>query len=160
MFLLFSLLWCTITAHGADTPRHRLHYDNASAVRINPLGLMDFFNLAYRLKLLDSESVLFSDTYVSIGPSLAVSPAWVQPGARLRIVPIAILELEANYRYTGFFGSFDQLQSWTSVPEADWSDRDMDATSADSYPTAGHQVSLQARLQAKVGPIAVRNTLK
>ncbi|MBW2258390.1 MAG: hypothetical protein JRI25_27875 [Deltaproteobacteria bacterium] len=160
LILLVGLLAPGVArADDPEVPRHRLFLENSTAVRINPLGLMEVANLSYRLKLMESDSILFEDTYLMVGPGLFLSPAFVKPGVRVEVMPIALLQLSATYRYQYFLGTFDQIQSWPD-PSADWSDTAIEETGDEAYSTGGHQVVLQARLQAKVGPIAVRETTR
>ena len=141
-------------------PRYRLVYSNLLAGRLNPLGLVDKFNLGYRLKLWDRPGVLFKDTYMAVLASGTVSPAFGLVGARLEVKPLAVLSMWAEYQYFGTFGTFGILQSFPT-PTAEHSDTSLDeGDDADlDYNTGGHEVTLGARLQAKVWKIAVRDTL-
>ena len=138
-------------------PRHRLYYENLSAVRLNPLGLQEYFTLGYRLRLVESDNVLFKDTYLWVGPTVNLSPAFVKGGAMVQIMPIAVLRLTARYRGQYYFGTFDQIQSWSDT-SVNWSDSAMKASNDQAYATGGHNISLEVRVQGKVGPVAVRNT--
>jgi hypothetical protein len=160
LILLVGLLAPGVArADDPEIPRHRLFLESSTAARINPLGLMELATLSYRLKLMESDSILFEDTYVMVGPALFLSPAFVKPGVRVEVMPIALLQLSATYRYEYFLGTFDQIQSWPDA-SIDWSDSAMEETGDDAYSTGGHQVVLQGRLQAKVWNIAVRETAR
>jgi hypothetical protein len=141
-----------------DIPRHRVTMENLTAVRYNPLGLQEYFTVSYRLRLMDSDSVLFRDTYVAIGPTIVLSPAFAKGGVALKVVPIAMVELSAVYRYQYFFGNFNHVTSFDD-PSDDWSDTALDADETEEA-MGGHMVVLQARLQAKAGPVAIRNTAR
>jgi len=159
------LLLCGLLAPGTaraqdpEIPRHRLFLESSTAARINPLGLMELVTVSYRFKLMESDSILFEDTYLMVGPALFASPAFVKPGLRVEVMPIALLNLSAIYRYQYFVGTFDQIQSWPH-PGIEWSDSAMEDSGEDAYATGGHQVVLQGRLQAKVWNIAVRETAR
>jgi hypothetical protein len=141
-------------------PRHRIVYTNLTAGRINPLGLVNEFNIGYRLRLLEPSHVLFGDTHLSLMASSYISPSDVELGALLLVKPLAILWLSAKVAYYGLFGTFGNLQSFPS-PRSEHSDTDMDRRDeADlDYTTNGLVASFGARLQGKLGPVAARSTL-
>ena len=166
---------------SAEPAAHRLYTESIAGARANPVGLQLRSTLYSRHRLLDKpkDDLLFGDTWVGIGPTFAASPAFIRGGLEARLVPIALLRLTARWEGIGHFGTFDQMLSWpgTEVPlgsddptqacttepceSVDYSDGQMDQLGADgrSYPTRGWQGFVEARLQAKAGPIAVRNTL-
>lgn len=155
--VLLAVAALSLAPAAEATPRHRLVWDSLTAVRLNPLGLQEYANLAYRRRLFDSESVLLQDTYVQIGPTMSLSPAFFKPGVHVKVKPAAILELTGAYRYTSFFGTFDQALGWKD-PGAVWSDAAMEARGDEAIATSGTQLQLTGRLQGAAGPVAVRNT--
>lgn len=179
---LSAVLSSTLTAQ-AEPAAHRLYTESIAGIRYNPVGLQVRSTLYSRHRLMDrpKDDVLFGDTWAGIGPTFAASPAFIRGGIEARVVPIAVLRLTARWEGVGYFGSFDQLLSWsaTDVPldgagdgsvcqtdpaacgPVDYSEGAMEALSADgqAYPTRGWQSMGEARVQAKAGPIAVRNTL-
>lgn len=171
-------------ALAASTEPHRLYYESILGGRVNPAGFQLRTTGYTRHRLLDrpADDVLFGDTWVGIGPTVAVSPAFLRGGVQARLVPIALLRLTARWEGIGYFGSFNQMLSWPGTEvqaggtdatpagactdpsigcaPVDYSDGAMEALGAAgrSYPTKGWQGLLEARLQAKAGPIAVRST--
>jgi hypothetical protein len=151
----------------APRPRHRLIYSNLTALRYNPLGLVNEFTGGYRYQLVDKgkDSVLFTESFVAAQLHTFVTPAYARIGPKIDIQPLALLNLSATYDLTGYFGSFGLLQSYRS-PTDDWSDSELDRRddagdpAIDNYRTWGHFVTLAALLQAKVKNIAIRDNLK
>lgn len=139
-------------------PDFRITYDSLAVARVNPLGLQEKFNLHLRWRLLDKpvESTLFGDTWASIGTTVAATPAWARGGVFAQISPISMLRLTASYEGIGYFGTFDQVQGFADPATADFSPSTLDAGEPNAR--AGTVATLEGRVQAKVGPIAVRNT--
>ncbi len=142
-------------------PEHRFLYSNITIARINPLGLFNGLTLSYRKRLLDRpDSKLFRDSYFGIGVLPSVSPAVAQIGPLIEIQPLAIFKFSAQYFFTGWFGTFDYFQSFEDS-NSEYTDQTLDANTEAglNYPNTSHQIELKALLQAKVGPVAVRNTV-
>jgi hypothetical protein len=184
MWSLFcATLFAATPTANAEPAAHRLYTESIAGLRYNPIGLQVRSTLYSRHRLMDKpeDDLLFGDTWVGIGPTFAASPAFIRGGIEARLVPIALLRLTGRWEGVGYFGSFDQLLSWsaTEVPidtsnsatvcdsdpvvcaPVDYSEGAMEAlgTQGQTYPTRGWQSMGEARLQAKAGPIAVRNTL-
>ena len=77
----------------AETPEelaqiedNRLYYESLSAIRLNPIGLQERASLYYRRRLIDApvDSVLFGDTWLGVGPTVMISPAFSRAGVDLR----------------------------------------------------------------------------
>jgi len=173
--------FASTTPAVAEPAQHRLYTESIVGGRTNPAGFQLRSTLYSRHRLLDrpKDDLLFGDTWAGIGPTFAVSPAFLRGGVEARLVPIALLRLTARWEGIGYFGTFDQMLSWpgTEVPSGsvdptaacttepcapvDYSDGRMEQLGTDgwSYPTRGWQGFLEARVQAKAGPVAVRSTL-
>jgi hypothetical protein len=153
-------LGCASSAWGADeAPKtHRLYYVNILAARANPTGFKDSISLLYRLRLMDkpADNLLFGDTWLGIGPSLQITPAYARVGGEVRLVPIAVLRLIGRLETQNFFGSFNQVTSWSDT-DVDWSDDAIDLRD-DAQPMNGWLATLEGRVQVKVGGVAARNT--
>ncbi|MDP6944827.1 MAG: hypothetical protein QF464_11810, partial [Myxococcota bacterium] len=103
----------TTEAESAWTPPcHRLIYRNLTVGRIHPLGLQNGFELAYRYRLFDSDSVLFRDSFVGAAATTMLTPAFTRLGVALQAQPLAILYLEAKWQFAGWYGTFDHLQTF------------------------------------------------
>lgn len=149
-------------ALAADPPPDdRLYHEGSFAFRVNPLGLQGKYALGWRHRLIDApaDSTLFGDTWTWIAPVATITPAFGKGGLMLQTSPIALLRLSATWEGIGYFGTFDQVQSFPSA-DADYSDNDLDGGSDDgrATATAGMVTTLEGRLQARVGPIAARHT--
>src|SRR5690606_27031085 len=75
--------------------------------------------------------------------------------------PGAVFNIRAVYWYVVTFGIFNHLQGFDS-PRAEHDDDLLDDIEKDQrlYASGAHLVNLQAVLQGKVGPIAVRDTFQ
>ncbi|HWB79319.1 MAG TPA: hypothetical protein VG755_30365 [Nannocystaceae bacterium] len=139
--------------------RHRFVYKNLTALRYNPLGLVNEFQFGWRVQLIDKNTTLFKDSYFALKAHTFLNPAFGRVGPMLELQPLAILNLQAIYNAVGYFKTFDQLQSFQS-PNASYSDTDLDKRTNRRYPGLGHYVTLAALVQAKVGRFAVRDNIK
>lgn len=144
-------------------PRETLYLRNLTVARLNPLGLLNLAQASYRLRLYDSDSVAFSDNFIGVGIAPALSPAFVRVGPVLEVQPASFLQLWASFELLGYFGTFGYMQSFPSAT-SEYSDTRLDALDAlpdgdagRPYAAEGTQLNLGATLQAKVGPLAVRN---
>jgi hypothetical protein len=142
-------------------PRHSWVYKNLTALRYNPLGLVNEHTTGYRLQLFDKDSAIFSDSYLGVKLHTWVTPAYARLGPRIELQPFALLNLAASYEFVGYFETFGLMQSFPS-PTSDYSDTRIDELQDEgtNYNTTGGFVTLSALLQAKVGPIAARNNVQ
>lgn len=159
-FLALTVLLCSLFAAQTATaqqPRHRIVWKDTTAVRYNPLGLVTSPVVEYQLKMYDSTATLFKN-YISLAANPIVSPAYTRLGAKLEIMPLALLSLAVKYEYILFFETFDILQSFPDQ-NSDMSDTALEANgeAGEHYSTTATQLSFIGLLQAKVGPIALRN---
>jgi hypothetical protein len=141
-----------------DTPKHRLWYSNATFARLNPLGLIDAFSMGWRYRLMDSDSVLFEDTYTLLGVSARASPAFGRLGARAEISPIAVWKAWGTIEGVGYFGSFDQITGFSDA-DAVYDDDTLEQLGQGTA-MMGWVVTAGTVLQAKAGPVAVRSTFQ
>lgn len=158
------LALCLLTAEPSraeDTPRHRLRYVNFTVLRINPLGLQNQFQLNYRYKLYDSDSILFKTGYAGAGFHNVITPGLVKAGLFVEAEPIAVLRLNARWEYIQYYGVLGHMRSFANI-DADYSDTAIDAgeEAGQEEANGGMQVTLSAELRAKVGPVVVRSKLQ
>jgi len=149
-----------------DRPRHSVFLRNTLVGRVNPLGLIDFAQLSYRHRLYVEEEPALADNFVGIGVVPTLTPALVRVGPIVELQPATVLQLWASYEVIRYFGTFDFLQSFPS-PLSDFSDTELsrrgDLPKGDplrNYAATGTQLNLGANVQAKIGPIAVRNLFR
>lgn len=142
-------------------PKNRLAFQSITALRANPLGLLELLTLSYRSRIHESEVPALLDNFAGLGFAAELTPAFGRIGPLLEIQPLSVLRLWATYQVAAYFGTFDLFQSFPS-PSSDYSDDRLDALGAlegpaANYRTTGTQVTFGANLQAKVGPIAARS---
>lgn len=166
---LFVSMFLSPTASAEETPddaaaaidpspQHRLWYSNASFARVNPLGLIELFDLGWRYRLSDSDHILLRDSYAFVGVTSRVSPAFGRTGLKAEVSPLAIWKAWVALEAVGYFGTFDQA---TGFPTADAVyDDDTLSILGRGQPTRGSVFTAGTVLQAKAGPIAVRSTLQ
>jgi len=142
-------------------PKHRLVYKNLFALRYNPLGLVNENAMGWAMRLYEKRGALFEPAYLGAKLHTFVSPAYSRVGPQVEFSPLAILNLSATYDFVGYYGTFNQMASF-NTPAIDYSDTQLERNDKDgnTYATYGSMVTLSALLQAKAGPIAVRDNVK
>lgn len=140
--------------------RHRLRYTTLLAGQYNPLGLQGELQVGYRRRLVESERLILSDTFAGAFASVRLNPAFARLGGGVELQPLAVLTLRALYEHRLYYGTFGMLQSFASPAEAyDETTLKARADGGASYAAHGHELTLQAVLRAKVGPIAFLDEL-
>jgi hypothetical protein len=140
-------------------PRARVNYSNFVAIRVNPLGLVERFRLGWRHRLFKSNGILFEKAYVDLGMEATLAPTYGAAGLRVEVQPLAILNLSATYEYIGYFGVLNAVLPIGSTQDDYWEDTlEARGANGEHYATHGSRLTLAAILQAKVGPVVVRNT--
>lgn len=147
-------------------PANRLYLQSITALRANPLGLLELVTLSYRSRIKKSADPLYQDNFGGAGLALEATPAFARVGPLIELQPLSILRLWATYQVLGYFGSFNLMQSFGS-PNEEYSDsriRDLgDLPSKEegkNYPTTGTQFTAGANVQIKFGPIAARSQFR
>jgi hypothetical protein len=122
---------------------------------LNPLGVQNTVELAWRRPLSSSASPLLANAHLSLGVSSRLTPAYGRAGAWVELAPLSILEVRAGAEPVGYFGTFHSL-----LPFAGY-DEPFDDDTRKSRP--GAEAGLAARLylspavKARVGRLLVRS---
>jgi hypothetical protein len=145
-------------------PARRLVLNGFTALRGNPLGFSVEGEFALRQRLYADDAMALRDNYLAVGVRGAISPATARIGLLAQVQPLTVLNLHAAVDGISYFGNFDNLRSFKSASAA-WGDAALDASKllpegdpSRAYAATGLQVTLGARLQLKVGNVAVSNT--
>jgi hypothetical protein len=142
-------------------PATRVFYRDLLAARVNPLGLINDVRLSARRRLFEPGGLLTKDTFVGVGTSMVLSPAFVRYGPFVEVQPLSVLTFAAGVEAQGYFRTFDQLQSFPTADAA--YDDDTLAANGDEerhYATAQRAFFLEARLQVKAGPVIARSAMR
>ncbi|NVB42359.1 hypothetical protein G6O69_31340 [Pseudenhygromyxa sp. WMMC2535] len=139
--------------------RHSITYTSLLAPRINPLGLEERLWIGYQYRLYDKSKALLKGSNIGVFFRPVVSPAIALVGATLQIQPAAVFRLRATYSYVAYFSTFQYMQSFQS-PYDDFSETNLDilADEGKNYVSTGHQIELEALVQARYKGLALRST--
>jgi hypothetical protein len=74
-------------------PPNRLFLHSITAVRINPLGLLELATLSYRSRIFESESLALMDNFAGLGVTADLSPAFARIGPLIELQPLTMLRL-------------------------------------------------------------------
>lgn len=144
-------------AHAEDLQRrHHWYYRNLFAARINPLGLFNELRFGYRYRTYQALPTILRESYLGANAVLTLSPAWARVGATVEWQPLAVLNLNATYEFSGYFRTFNTIQGYRDV-NANFSEQAQRDSTANSYATIGHVVTLGATLQVRAGSLVVRS---
>ncbi len=140
-------------------PKRRLYYSNASFARVNPLGLINSFKVGPRWRLSTSDSILLQDTYVWVGPTSLVTPAFARLGLFGEAQLLSVLRVFGQVEGIGHYGTFDQVLSFPD-PTARYSDRRIAelGDQGQATPELGWVFVAGFTVRAAVGPFAIRST--
>ncbi len=100
--------------------------------------------------------------FVGFGFLGGLSPAFGRVGLYAEVQPLTLLRLWASYELVGYFGSFNNLASFPSA-SADITERNLrerGAAGTPAYNTFGGEFRAGANAQVKLGPFALRDTLR
>jgi len=157
------LLACVLVFSGPalaedeeTAPDNRVTLDSLFALRSNPAGSAESLYLSYRRKLSNSDHVLLQDTFASVGPTVSLTPGFATTGVQAKVQPLAVLAFRGAYEFYGSFGTAGQIRQFESLDE-DYSDPALKARGPGTKRIGGI-LSLEGLVQAKLGPVAVRNT--
>ncbi len=145
----------------AKMPKSQWAYSNMLALRYNPLGLQNELFMGYKQKLYNKpeDNLLFGKSYWWAGLITRASPQFAMAGLFFKTSPIAVLELQGMFsRVQSLTTAADLPGYYTAGTQAAVKSTINDRATTGHIITQGWQSSLQARLQAKVGPIAIRTT--
>ena len=145
----------------AKIPKKQWAYSNMLALRYNPLGLQNELFMGYKQKLYNKpeSNLLFGKSYWWTGLIARASPQFAMAGLFFKTSPIAVLELQGAFsRVQSLTTAADLPEYFTDGTQAAVNSTSNDRADAGHIITKGWQSSLQARLQAKVGSIAIRTT--
>ncbi len=141
-------------------PSSRLVLSDLTVMRLNPTGLETQARFGYQRKIYDAdESLALRDNFWFAGTYLRFSPASVRTAAMAEVQPLSLLNLRFTAEYLHFYGNFTFLQSRPDAG-ADLSDdalKDNETGPFGNYSAGGVHVTFEPMLQAKVGPVAVRD---
>jgi hypothetical protein len=138
--------------------KHRITYTSLLAPRINPLGLEERLWIGYEYRLYDKDKTILNGSNLAIYFRPILSPAIALIGATVQVQPAAVLRLRATYSFVQWFGTFQFMQSHQS-PHDDYSETRLgaQADAGENYVTNGHQVELEALLQARYKGLVFRS---
>lgn len=162
LFVLLALLHGGaargIDLSGSPRPRHRLFFDSLSGLQLNPEGAETRLFFGYRYRLFQSDSILFRNSFVGVSGLAMLNPAFARLGGAVEIEPLAVLTLRVIYQHRLYFGTVNMLLDFDSPYQEHHDDLMRARGEADeNYATHGTQLTLQAVVKAKAGPIVLLN---
>jgi hypothetical protein len=124
--------------------------------RAAPSGVMLLVGALRRWNESDADSLLLRGRYVQVGAAAGTSPAYAQAGVFGEWVPLAPLQLRAQYDAFGFYGAYGALLRFPSA-SARFGSSDIAARSGTEQTGVGHRLMATPILRARAGPLLFRN---
>lgn len=158
--LVLAFVPAARAAEDKPQPADRLVYEALAGARVNPLGATFDLTAGYRHRLTDSKAILLANTWTGLFFTPSITPSNWKVGASLVAQPLAVLRLGVRYDFLGYFGTWDELQSYPSTaanfsPDA----RSIGGKDGRNYVTTGTWLTLDGRLQMQVGDFAAMDTV-
>lgn len=159
--LISSMFLCghpaTAEAQFGPQPLNQMYYQSTTVARHNPEGLISRFDVQYRRRLFQSNSIFLRDNHIGVGAYTQLSPAFARSGPRIELKPVPMLVLTATYEFVSYFGGFGHLMGYPDA-NGDYSDtnRDVSEDLEENRSSFGRELTLGVLAQIKVGPLAIR----
>lgn len=158
-FLAVPLLCAAPRAWAQDQAKHQFLWSVQAGGRVAPQGLQARGLAGYRLRLFNRDGQLFKDSHLALLASTVVTPTYAFAGARLRVEPLAVLRLWADYQVGGYFGTLNSVQSFeTSLSELSPKEQHARMQEPVKQRAFAQRLTVAGRLQAKYRRFAVRHT--
>lgn len=122
------------------------------AFAADPFDLAFVGRLGYRMPIYATGSLLLGPNELVVGVAPRVSLRGFGFGPFIEIQPTAFFHLRVSAELFHLFGWLGSARSYLSPGAGYWH-------VAETYPTGGGHLQLQPTLQARVGPVSVRNHL-
>lgn len=149
-----------LTGPTGPPPLHQIRFRSLTAVQYNPLGAQTDFFLGYRLRLFSNSALALQQNFFGAAAIVRINPAFTRLGACVELQPLTVLTLRVMFEERLYFGSFDMMQSFAGpLEEYDEDTLKARGEAGLSNATTGHQLTLQATLRAKVGPLVILDDL-
>lgn len=155
--LYFFLITKSLFAVADDAEKdtfNRLELDVISLY--NPLALAFSAKGYHRQVYHHDESALWDGLYYQWGAQTNITPAFIRAGVHFEWMPIAALQIRAQYDKLYFSGSNGSLLSFTSSDQL-FGDDELKARKGDEISDEGERVSLHLILRVKFDKTIIRN---
>ncbi|MBN2526532.1 MAG: hypothetical protein JXR76_09065 [Deltaproteobacteria bacterium] len=138
-------------------PATRLILKHLTAVRYNPLGVVDVIHFGVQRVLFRKEHPVTRSNYVYSGVRLKITPTSLKPGVVLELAPLSVLTIQTSAQWMQYFHTFNSFQSFASAKD-DYADKTLSerADEERSYATSGLSADVSPILQFRV-PIGKKN---
>jgi hypothetical protein len=122
----------------------------------NPTTLA-FLGEVYRRKIYHRDpSPLWDGLYYQGGAQFTLTPAFGRLGIHVQWLPVAVLQLRLQFDHYDFFGRYGSLLSYASAREP-YGDHVIESRKGEETTGNARRLLLQPTLQAKWGPLILRN---
>jgi len=155
--VLFLLISFSAGAGAGDSDNNEINQIDVDVVSLlNPAGF-SFTAKAYRRQVYrHDKSLLWDGLYYQAGAQVRITPAFSRAGLQIEWMPIAIMQLRAEYDRLYFSGKYGSLLSFTSSDEL-FGDDELDAKEGEEVSTYGTRTAVQITLRAKFENAIFRN---
>jgi hypothetical protein len=158
LLLFGAALTTPALATSADepVPGSRTTFSTDFVARVAPGGVMLSTGVARRWSARDEDSLLLRGRYLEVGATVGVNPAYSQGSVHVEWVPVAPVQLRAQYDIYGYFGANGALIHFPSAG-ASFGDAELKAAAGSETAGMGQRLLLSPVLRARAGPVVLRS---
>lgn len=153
-YLLFVVL--VSAAATAETADSSVLAEFDLVALANPEGLSLTAKAFRRQIYRHDQSPLWDGLYYQTGLHARVTPAFSRAGFEIEWMPVAVLQLRAEYDRLYFSGDYGSLLSFTSADQP-FGDDELDARENEEVSAYGRRSAIGLTLRAKFGAVVIRN---
>jgi hypothetical protein len=129
--------------------------DNTFVFVLNPLGIMDSFDVTWTKPINRSDDLLHKDAHVAAGVVNRVAPAFLRVGPWFEYSPLSIVDLRVGVEPGYYFGTFKAFLPFESA-DANFDDEVIEARQGEAESGFAGRVYFSPTLKARTGPVVAR----
>jgi hypothetical protein len=146
-----------IAQEAAASPRPRAEVHESLGSGVNPLGLQNGLDVAWRWPLSRSRRPLLADAHASVGLADRLSPAYNRLGAFVEIAPLSVLDVRLGVEPVLYFGTFSAMLGFPGY-DAPFGDAALDVLRAHGRAVSGlgGRAYVAPTVKGRVGRLVAR----
>lgn len=129
--------------------------DNTFVFVLNPLGIMDSFDITWTRPINRSDDLLHKDAHVAAGVANRITPAFVRVGPWFEYSPLSIIDLRVGVEPGYYFGTFKAFLPFESA-SSNFDDDVIQARQGEAKSGFAGKVYFSPTLKARTGAAVAR----
>jgi len=142
-------------AEAAPARAWQRRIDNTFVFVLNPLGIMDSFDVTWTKAINRSDDLLHKDAHVAAGVVNRIAPAFLRVGPWFEYSPLSIVDLRVGVEPGYYFGTFKAFLPFESA-SSNFDDEVIEARQSEAESGFAGKVYFSPTLKARAGPVVAR----